>query len=360
VRPRSAKRLAWSFAGTLGLLLMGTTASADTSVWTRAAKPSTRSDEVLLARVDGMMNDLRQLQAAHRPTTFRQTMLLRRVRRTLEQAGAASSPSVTLRMRLATVYQLLYPIEGDPERLVQAATHLEWASHRPLPALTKAGVLNSLAICFARLGRHAPETEAYDRAIALQPDPEMHSMLMANKAEGQMAQGAITRAIQAYRAALATTPSFRMMDSGTTTMWGLAVALDRSGDLEAALEQIGRARSYDPIDQFINGPNWFYVPPYDEDWYAALGHWQRARSHNPSKANDLGERVQGYDAAIAAWRSYMNRAPLSDRWLPLAALRLRVCEQERLRLRDRVSKDEAARAARARGKAPSKDPLGAR
>lgn len=315
----------------LSIVLMTQTASADTTVWTRAANPSTFARDQLMAKVDALMNEYIHLRQT--PTAFRRAMVLGRARRLLEQAEAASSDDVMLRLRLAQVYYRLYDVEGDPSRLDQAIAHYQKAVEAPLPRITKARILNSLAICLARLGRHDQEVAVYDAAIATEPDPEAQAVLRANQAEGHMAQGHILEAIAGYRAALAATPSALMIESGVTTMWGLAVALDRSGDLDRALEHVERARSYDPFDRRINGSGWFYVPPYDEDWYAALGHWQQARLPEESEE----DRLAAYDAAIAAWRSYTSRAPMSDRWLPLASVRLRACEKERERFRDRAA-----------------------
>jgi tetratricopeptide (TPR) repeat protein len=189
----------------------------------------------------------------------------------------------------------------------------------------RARALNSLAIGYARLGMHQQEIDAYDRAIVLQPDPQAHAILLANQAEAFMALGSIIRAVRGYKASLGATPGALMIDSGVTTLWGLAVSLDRSGDLDGALERIRTARSYDPVDARINGPNWFYVPEHDEDWYAALGHWQRAR-HAKGEGDLMAE---SYRDALASWRSFIERAPMSDPWLPLASRRLQQCERER-------------------------------
>jgi len=337
------RRLAIAIASGAAITATVAPADADTSVWTRAANPESFERDVLLAKVDALMNEyfhLRQMPAA-----FRRSQALGRARRMLERAGAASSEDVTVRLRLAQVYYNLYEVDGDQDRLEQAIVHYQWAIAAPLPSLTKARVLNTLAIALARLARHEEEIAAYDQAIALEPEPAAQAVLRANQAEGFMAQGQILKAIRGYRAALDATPTWLLnVGGGATTMWGLAVALDRSGDLQAALEQIGRARSYDAGDDALRSSNWFFVPPYDEDWYAALGHWQRARALEPTD----NERLVAYDAAVAAWRSYMNRAPMEDQWLPLAAVRLQSCERERERARERL-----ARARRERGDRPA-------
>lgn len=321
---------------------------AEGTVWSRAAEPETFTRGVLLANVDALINEYVHLLDT--PTAFRRSQVLGRARRMLERADAANSDDVTVRLRLAKICYLLYDVEGDEDRLDQAIAHYQWALARaPLPTLTKARILNSLAIALARLARHEEEVAHYDEAIDLDPDPAAQAVLRANQAEGFMAQGQILKAIRGYRGALAATPTAIVNQGGSvTTIWGLAVALDRSGDMSGALEHVSRARSYDPFDRLLQSSSWFFVPSYDEDWYLALGHWQRARASELTEE----ERLDAYDSAIASWRSYMNRAPMEDHWLPLAAVRLRACEQERERARERFARSRRERAGRP---APRKD-----
>jgi tetratricopeptide (TPR) repeat protein len=183
---------------------------------------------------------------------------------------------------------------------------------------------NELAVAHARLGNHAREIAAYDQALRFEPHPEERGVLLANRAEGLMALGEIRAAVASYRAALAATPGYALGFYGVTTWWGLAVALDRSGDLSGAMTQIALARAYDPEDRRLSSDSWFYLPDYDRHWYAALGRWYDARH----TADDAG-RFVAYEQAAAAWRSYLDHAPTTDRWRALAAARLRQCELER-------------------------------
>jgi tetratricopeptide (TPR) repeat protein len=260
------------------------------------------------------------------PTTFRRSLVLKRALRALERVRAARSRNAVLRERLAQIYHRLYDVEREEEYLEGAATHFEFvASVESAPVTTRALALSSLAICYARLGKHDAEIDVYDRAIALQPDPIAHSILLANQAEAYMARGDIIAAVRGYRSSLRATPSALMIDSGVTTMWGLAVALDRSGDLDGGLELVRRARSYDPGDLRIHSSSWFYVPEYDEHWYEALGQWQIARD-----AKDADVAVLAYRGAAQSWRSFIERARADDPWLAIAEHRQRQCDKELL------------------------------
>ena len=117
---------------------------------------------------------------------------------------------------------------------------------------------------------------------------------------------------------------FEIARGSPTTYWGLAVALDRSGDIEGAFASIRLARTYDPEDRLLNGPGWFYVPDYDSAWYAALGHWAAARAATVPAA-----RADAYLRASSAWQEYLLKAAPGDRWVPIARARAAQCETER-------------------------------
>jgi tetratricopeptide (TPR) repeat protein len=331
VIPRARSLLAISvLAGAAALTANPRVALADPSVWAKARDPSIAREASALVEAETLVRKYRHLQRQQVSAAFRDMGLffLKDARRILESAGAATSRDPTTRYRLAEVLSDL----GDHEK---AAKLYEYALRSPslLPPLRASG-FTELAICYARLGRPQDEIKAYDDALALETIGPLRAMILANRAEANMVLGDITKAIEGYRASLGSLLAIEMFSFGVTTLWGLAVALDRSGDLESALGSIRLARDYDPGDKLITGPGWFYVPDYDADWYAALGYWSRARQAT------LGmSRAEAYERAIDFWKSYIERAPDADRWQALAKVRLRACERER---------DAAAAAAKAR------------
>ena len=310
-------------ASTAVWLLVSSAARAEPSVWTQAARPATQRLANALDEADRLLSEDLQLWLNEPATSSRRVPLLNRARQALEKVGPEHATDLELRFRLGEVYYSLYDVEEDHRRLEQAAEHLTFVADAVAPVTMRAEALKDLAICYARLGKHRNEIETYDRALAVEPHPGSRAILLANRAEGHMVQGDILSAVRGYRQSLRETPSTLVHRSGVTTLWGLAVALDRSGDLRGALEHIAQARAYDPADQNINSPSWFYVPDYDDSWYAALGHWSRART---AANRDL--ELDEYRDAVAAWRRYLDHAPISDHWLPLASLRLRQCEKE--------------------------------
>jgi len=320
VKPRRALALAAALA--IAALRIPSATAAPT-IWARARVPELEAREQLLASVEELELKYRRLIRL-RPDQDGitvATMYLRQAKDILEQAGAARSSDVTLRFRLAELY---HELKVDKK----ATPLLESIVRSNAPAPMRAEAWSDLAVSYARLDRHKDELKAYTQALALEPHSSARSTLLANRAEAYMFMGDITAAVEGYRASLSLLSPFEMFRFGSTTLWGLAVALDRSGDLDSAIEAIRLARSYDPLDKRLEGPFWFYSPPYDKHWYQALGFWSAARQA------DLGAtRAEGYRRSIASWEQYIESAAADDTWLPLARARLKQCEKERERIR---------------------------
>jgi tetratricopeptide (TPR) repeat protein len=323
-------------------LLSSAGAEASPSRWARARDPEIDRRATLLADAEALA-----LKFRHSVDTAKfedgqgdAQMYLQKARDLLEQGGAARSRDPVLRYRLAEIYNLLQ----DDEKAVPLFKAL--LRDNP-PAPVRADAYSSLAISYARLGQHEEEIKAYGQALLLEPHTRQRARLLANRAEAYMAIGEITPAVEGYRAALSLLSSVDMIFGlGPTTLWGLAVALDRTGDLDSGLDAVRLARTYDPADKRINGPGWFYVPPYDKYYYQALGHWSAARAAELNAA-----KAEGYSRAIAAWEEYIASAAPEDRWLALARARLRQCEKER---------EAWLRALRRKVGAPSEAPTGPR
>ncbi|MEO7328224.1 MAG: hypothetical protein ABI193_06580 [Minicystis sp.] len=301
--------------------LLPLSAQAAPSIWAQAKDPALARSQALLREAESLelsYHQLTRLRSADRGPNGSAALFRVRERELLEQGGAARSPDPALRLRLAEVYHALHQ---DRE----AAALFEGLLRADLAPVIQADIYGDLAISYARLGRREEEIKAYTKALALEPFALARANLLANRAEAYMSIGDIVSAVEGYRASLSllATP-FEMLVRGTTTLWGLGVALDRAGDLDAGLEAIRVARLYDENDVNLNGPDWFYAPPHDEHWYKALGHWSRAR-----RATMGAPRAEGYGRAVAAWQEYIESAPPGDRWVDQARARLRQCEKER-------------------------------
>jgi tetratricopeptide (TPR) repeat protein len=309
----------------LAVLLGAGPAWAEPSIWARARRGNDEERRARLAEAEALQLKYHRLTSARRePSLGREEvavlagMYLLRSAQLLEEAGAGVSPDPFVRLELADVYGLL-------GRHAESAAVLERVIRADPPAVLRARAWASVAVAYAHLGRTQDEIDAYGQALTQQPLARERARLLANRAEAYMLLGDITAAVEGYRAALAMLSSdYLLFGAGPTTLWGLAVALDRGGDLDGGLEAVRLARSYDPRDQQISGPGWFYVPDYDRHWYAALGHWAVAR-----KADVPAVQAEAYARAVAEIEAFVTSAAPDDKWLPLARVRRRQCEKER-------------------------------
>jgi len=249
--------------------------------------------------------------------------LLELLRRRLSDGGARKADHPQLNELLARVEYKLYELNQNERLLRLAAEGFARAAAGASGTMARASAFNELAVCQARLGVAAAERSSYDAALRHEPHAETRAILLANRAEGHMVRGDVRQAIRGYRASLRDTPATTRHRLSVTTLWGLAVALDRDGDLDQAFEQIRLARSYDPQDAQLQGPHWFFVPAHDAHWYAALGHWARARQSKMTT-----DRQKHYRHALEAWDRYIARAARTDRWIGIATERRARCQRE--------------------------------
>src|SRR6185503_14504460 len=242
-----------------GAILLGAPlASAAPSRWAKARHPELEQRESLLAEADALVAKYRHARHVQKDGDGMAAarIYLEKARDLLAEGGAERSRDPTLRYRLAQLQHLL----GDDEK---ALPLLEVLLRDNPPAPIRALAYGDLAVCYARLGRHEDEIKAYGEALKLTPYSTQRATLLANRAEAYMALGDITAAIEGYRASLSGLSSIDMLRGyGVTTLWGLGIALDRSGDLDAGIEALRLARTYAPLDKLIKNENsWFFAPP---------------------------------------------------------------------------------------------------
>jgi tetratricopeptide (TPR) repeat protein len=306
---------------TVGVCLSVSIAKAAPTRWQRMRLPSTSEEERLIEQTEERLLDHQKDETS----TFAETLMaedaqLYKARAELEQAKASSSNNWKIRLLYGKVMFGLAQWEAAREAF-------SWVvDNAVVPEPVKVDAYSDLAIAEARTGNQQREVETYERGIALEPMPAARSTMMANQAEAFMVSGLIERAIEGYRGAvelLSFADQRTAFLASPTTYWSLGVALDRAGDLEAALINIERARAFDPKDQMLSGSNWFFVPPYDEAYYRALGHWLTAR-----RATDIETKVAALEGCVIAWRRYLAAAAPADHWLAVARSRLALAENE--------------------------------
>ncbi len=318
----------------LGLVLESGRAHASASnVWRRAANPraAAREDAVSAATAEHES----YIRAA-RVRAEAAVEHLARAHAAAKSGDLAGSTDPLARYIVARLELASFELDRDVERLERAGAHLRFvtiASERAARIAPRSEaaahefrslVLYDRAVVHAHRAERRQEIAAYDDALALETHPLRRAVLLANQAEARLSLGDVSRAIRGYRTSLGALPLVAVGAVGVTTLWGLGVALDRSGDLDAALSSIALARSYDSGDLALRGDGWFFVPAYDVHYYAALGHWQRARA-----LAEPGAKHEALGRVADELRAYLAKAPPDERWRPLAEVRLAQCERER-------------------------------
>lgn len=319
--PRTPRRAAALALAAAALVVGAREAAAEPSIWSQARSTDQGRLAVAVADAEALQLKYRHITRMRFESDGAAVgeLYLRLARELLEGAGAARSPDPLVRYQLAEVLHLLHD-DARAVKLFETVVAVDTT-----PRTIRAEAYSQLAEAYTRLGRFGEEIRAYDAALRFEPQPFARARLLANRAESYMVLGDITAAVGGYREAMGLLSApIELFTLGPTTLWGLAVALDRSGDLDGALEAIRLARTYDPLDKNLNGPGWFYVPDHDRFYYQALGHWSAAR-----RATLASARAEEYLSAVAHWQEYLDSAPSSDRWIGIARARLRQIEKER-------------------------------
>lgn len=290
-------------------------ARADTppNAWDIAKDPAARDLWDLHARVSQLlagprlpnhMSEVRELQA----------------RALLQAANAATSKDVRLRFDLGRVYEALR-LHREAIAVLQPAVD-EYPDH---PAVSNA--LLALAYAYAKLDQPKGEREAYKRFLAKDTTESSRATATLNLAEAEMRLGNLPDAIAGYREAVAISMELPNTMGGSLTailgMWGLSVALDRSGDPVGAANETKLANQLDPGQRIIGDDRSdavFFEPKHERFWYTALGAQEEARA-----AVDPRLAMLQWRAASERWNGYVRGAEATDptdRWLPLARAHL--------------------------------------
>jgi len=301
------------------------------SLWERAADPRMALADEVHREVEAR---LMMAERLHRHTPMALEELSKAMQR-LKEAHADVSPDVRLRFDFGKVAESI----GD-EKLAAPALKSALLEAPDHPLATRAYF--SLGICLAKLGLPEEEIAAYDKYLARETDSTDRALALSNRAEAEMYmarllppgsdyQGRLTLAINDYRAALSLEPSFG------SAHWGLAVALDRSGDPPGGLVEAKTAITFDPLDQLLTGPEVFFVPSYDLNWYEGMSAMARAQ------VDDAMTAILWWETAVAKWATYVAVAASDDRWLPLAKAHQTSCQRELDRAKKRAARSPKPR-----------------
>jgi tetratricopeptide (TPR) repeat protein len=285
----------WLLATALAALTGAGASRADTPTtgWDAVRDPAAAASYALHLRV-------REILAA--PQVGPRLPTLVRARTLLEQAHAASSPDVRLRFDLGEVYERLDDNVHAAEVLAPALDTV------PDDPATGEAFL-ALANAYAKLDQSQEERRVYERFLPKVTDDRTRSTAMLNLAEANMHLGNLEQSIAGYRATkdlAAQLPNLIELTyhTGALAVWGLAVALDRSGDIAGGAKEAKLAVELDHEMGIIRlSPDVFFAPERERDWYVALGFIEYAKETEESRGAALWwQRAEG------CWREYIRDA----------------------------------------------------
>jgi hypothetical protein len=191
--------------------------------------------------------------------------------------------------------------------------------------------LESLAYSFAWLNRPREELAAWHRYIPRLMDDRVRATDLMNMGEAEMRLGRVDDAVATFReverlcGTLPNTPG--VVQTYVLDLWDLAVALDRSGDPQGAMENATQAVHMKGMALMRSDPRSgvFFVPEWERLWYLALGAMAEAREDK-----DLAEAVRYWMNAEHQWDEYIAEAGVDgkDPWLAIAKVRRERTHQE--------------------------------
>lgn len=159
-------------------------------------------------------------------------------------------------------------------------------------------------------------TSSPDRAAEADPHAARTTLFATgNLAEVTMLAGDVSTAVGFYERAVVLARRMPTLTSGgrATTIFGLAVALDRLGEHAAAVERASQAMSLGGGLGILRTGGVFFEPEHEIHYYDALGHLAEARD-----APMASERAAAREAAAASFRLYLNEGGSESEFASLA------------------------------------------
>lgn len=297
-------------------------ARADTapSVWDRARDPANAASYRLHLEVQ------RRLSRSQTAVDFGFSSAFESqkdtVRAMLERQGADKSPDVRLRFDLGLVYLLLGKTEERSYYKRAAEVLGEALAMAPDHPAAEEG-WSRLAEACGHIGDHACERRAYTMVLRLTTEEVERGTSTLNLAETEMHLGQLKEAILGYREALRIASRSPSRSLAPLALWGLAVALDRSGDVVGADKEalaVLEMQTSSGLTGLLRSPGVYFFPDYELSWYDGVGASARARKPGVTAA----EAARQWKIAETAFATYVRGAERSatpDRWLGLAKVR---------------------------------------
>ena len=311
----------------LSAVFVGVTATvvtptlAQPTVWQRARNP--RSGEAYRSLVFGERLLASSAQSAN------SALMRGRFREAARDIVSLAENEPDARIRYLLGHLL---IDRDDKATLKRARRLLKRALKEAPNSPLAGdAYFDLGIIAAKLGERRGEEAAYTKALARHWDPDARANTYLNRAESRMARQALDRAIADYRksARIATRPEIQAL-----ALWGLAVALERNGDLPSALGTARTAQSVAPLA--LSGSGVFFVPAYEKHYYWAIT-WMGLADI----ARDDDVRLTIYRDCAKAWKRYIQGArPDRAPWVMHAEAHRTTCQRRAKEVAKRLPADQ--------------------
>lgn len=201
------------------------------------------------------------------------------------------------------------------------------------PNYRPADVAFKLAVLYTRQQLFAQAAQYYAAGAPFELDMEQHSIVLSNWAEVTMLGGNLVDAVHLYQRAIAAASGGREY---LLPLWGLAVALDRLGEREAALEHAARVIQADQGSMdVLRSANVFFEPESEIHYYEALGYEARARFPEANVTDELQHAAQ-------SWQGFFATGGSETTWANSARDNLTRIEAELARIAARPEADSRA------------------
>ncbi|HEY8074559.1 MAG TPA: tetratricopeptide repeat protein [Labilithrix sp.] len=340
----------------LAILTLASAAHADTppTVWDRAKDPTIETSYALHLDVMQLMENARlaeRVQAFLPSRAFQgdadiaQTQITNAVEK-LERFGAAKSSDVRLRFDLAAAYIELARFEVDRRaRMRQAMVVLREAlALAPEHPMADEGWWN-LGIACGYVGDTHCEHDSYVETLRRRTEEEGRATPMLNLAETEMHLGNLKGAVEGYRETIRLAGKLQGDPlTAPLAMWGLAVALDRSGEHVRAEQEAKAAVELELASgvwrrgsrpRALEAQGVFFYPDYEVHWYFGLE--CVALAHVAKSADDAARLLR---MAEGHFTTYVRGAePDKDRWLEMAKARLAAAKSDREKAEQRAARE---------------------
>jgi tetratricopeptide (TPR) repeat protein len=285
-------------------LALGTRAAhADPNLWQRAREPAAAEQQKVLNRMERILGSigLPELDPEMSAAAIAMSVLSQTLPACPALGAAASNRSAAQARFDYLIGGALYA--SRTHREAEARCILERALRNAPDSPLAAEGWYHLALAMGELGDRVAERAAYLHALALTWDPDSRANLHTNLAESEMGSGDLRAALRDYRLAL---PDAQQPDDLSAAYFGLAVALDRSGDFPSALEAARNAiliplpPTLYQADSVLDLPSTSFSPSYEIHYYRALAAMAAARQAK----DDLSRRDALADAE-EQWTAYV-------------------------------------------------------